>query len=297
MRKTAQPFLLKRMEEEKEMSFLDHLEELRWHLIRGLAGVVVFTIVAFWQTSLLFDTILLGPTRPSFWTYRALCKLGTWINGLSSSELLKTDMCIDKIDFILQNRTMGGQFSTHITICLVAGLVMGFPYLFWEIWRFIRPGLYGTEQRLTRGAVGFVTFLFATGIAFGYFVLTPLTVNFLANYKISDLNPLENNIDLSSYISLVTMLVLACGIMFELPAMVLVAARAGLVSASLMRQFRKHATIVILIIAAILTPSPDMMSQIILSIPLYMLYEISILLAASADRQRAKENAVVAEEM
>jgi sec-independent protein translocase protein TatC len=267
------------VEEEKEMSFLDHLEELRWHLIRALVVVLLITIVAFVRKDIVFDTIILGPSKVDFWTYRMLCKLGQWLGA--------EGLCVTKIDFILQNRTMAGQFSTHISTSFIAGLVLGFPYVFWEIWRFVKPGLYHTEKKLTRGAVAFVTFLFATGISFGYYILTPLTINFLANYKISEV--IDNQIDLSSYISTVTMLVLACGIMFELPAIVMVAARAGLVSGKVMRQYRKHAVIVILIVAAILTPSPDMMSQIIMSIPLYALYEFSILLAAMADRARAKE--------
>ena len=270
-------------EEEKEMSFLDHLEELRWHLIRALAVVFIITIVAFIRKDIVFDQIILGPSRPDFWTYRALCRLGAWLG---------TDgLCIDKLGFILQNRTMTGQFTTHISISFITGLVLGFPYIFWEIWRFVKPGLYGTEQKLTRGAVVFVTFLFGAGVSFGYFVLSPLTINFLAGYRISD--QIDNFIDLSSYISTVTMMVLACGVMFELPAIIMVAARAGLVSAKMMRAFRKHSVIVILIIAAVLTPSPDVFSQLILAIPLYGLYELSILLAAQADRIRAR--AVIAD--
>jgi sec-independent protein translocase protein TatC len=288
------PQVLKGMAEvevEKEMSFLDHLEELRWHLVRALAGVVVFTIVAFIYTDFLFAEVILGPTKPGFWTYQMLCKFGTWVNGFipnGSAIFKKTDMCIDKLDFILQNRTMGGQFTTHITICFVAGLIMAFPYVFWELWRFIKPGLHSQEKRLTRGAVLFVTILFVSGISFGYFVLTPLAVNFLVNYDISEVSRVTNNTDLGDYISFLTMLVLACGIMFELPALVLVAARAGLVSAKMMRQYRKHAFLIILVIAAILTPSPDIMSQIVMTIPIYALFEFSILLAATADRLRAR---------
>ena len=267
-----------RDEDDKEMSFLDHLEELRWHLIRALAVIFGLSIVAFLRKDIVFDQLILGPSKVDFWTYRMLCKLGDFVR--------EKGLCVDKIDFILQNRSMAGQFTTHITISFLAGLIVGFPYLFWEVWRFVRPGLYSAEKKLTRGAVAFVTFLFGSGVTFGYYILSPLTINFLANYKISE--TIENQIDLNSYISTVTMLVLACGIMFELPAIVLVAARAGLVSAGLMRQFRRHALVVILIVAAILTPSPDIMSQVIMSIPLYGLYEFSIILAAVADRERAK---------
>jgi len=265
-------------EDDKEMTFLDHLEELRWHLIRGFALIFILSVVAFFQKELLFDTIILGPSRTDFWTYRMLCKLGTAVGT--------PGLCVDKIDFILQNRTMAGQFTTHLTTSFMAGLVLGFPYFFWEIWRFVRPGLHRAEKSLTRGAVVFVSFLFVSGISFGYYILTPLTINFLANYKISQ--TIENQIDLGSYISTLIMLVLACGLMFQLPAVALVAARAGLVTAKMMRSFRRHSIVVILVVAAVLTPSPDILSQIIMATPLYLLYECSILLAAMADRERAR---------
>ena len=268
-------------EEEKEMSFLDHLEELRWHLLRGLAGVVALTVWAFIRKDIVVDQVLLGPTRTDFWTYRMLCRLG---DALQTSGL-----CVEKLDFILQNRTIGGQFTSHITISLVTGLVLGFPYLFWEVWRFVRPGLLQAERKLTRGAVLFVTLLFAAGVAFGYFVLAPMSINFLISYDVSEQNRIADTIDLGNYLSMLVSIVLACGIMFELPALMLVLARGGIVSARLLRQFRKHAFVVILIVAAVLTPSPDVISQLILAFPLYMLYELSILLAAGADRARRKQ--------
>jgi sec-independent protein translocase protein TatC len=262
---------------EQEMSFLDHLEELRWHIIRGLAAVVAVAIWAFVRKDLIFDQIILGPSRPDFISYRALCAAGRRAGA--------EGLCIDKVGFVLQNRTMTGQFTTHITISLLAGVIIAFPYLFWEVWRFIRPGLNDTERKMSRGAVWFVTFLFLSGIAFGYYILAPLTINFLSSYQISE--QIDNFIDLSSYISTLTMMVLACGIMFQLPAVVLVASRAGIVTAAMMRSFRKQAFVVILIISAILTPSPDVFSQLILAIPLYGLYEFSILLA-KAPRKAAE---------
>ena len=266
-------------EEEKEMSFLDHLEELRWHIVRSVIAVLVVTVWAFLNKGLIFDTIILGPARPNFLSYRVLCKLGQRLN--------LPDLCIEKVDFIIQNRTMTGQFTTHIMISFITGFIVAFPYIFWEIWRFIMPGLHTTERRMTRGAVLFVTGLFAIGTFFGYFILSPLTINFLAGYQVSELNAVGNFIDLSDYISTLTFMVLACAIMFQLPAVVLVATKAGLINAQLMRKFRKHSFIVILIIAAILTPSPDVFSQMILAIPLYILYELSIFMAASAGKAAA----------
>ena len=259
------------MSEEKEMSFLDHLEELRWHIIRAVAAIVILAVVAFLNIDIIFGKLILGPSKIDFPTYRALCSLGTW---------LRVDgLCIQKLGFIIQNRTMTGQFTTHISISILSGFIVAFPYVFWEIWRFIKPGLMETERRYTNFAVAFVTLLFLSGISFGYFILSPLTINFLANYQIDE--SIQNFVDLDSYISTLTMMVLACGIMFQLPAIVLVAAKAGILTAGLMRKFRKHSFIVILLVAAILTPSPDMFSQLILAIPLYGLFELSILMAAS----------------
>jgi len=262
--------------QEKEMSFLDHLEELRWHLVRALIAVVVLAVAAFARPDIVFDRILLGPSKASFVTYRALCRLG--------DQLGWDGLCIKELTFHIQNRTMAGQFTTHIWISILTGLILAFPYIFWEIWRFIRPALRAQELRLTRGAVAFVSILFAAGVSFGYFILAPMTINFLTNYQISDAGPVENSIDLSNYISTLTTLVLACGLMFQLPSIIIVLTRAGIVSPNLLRMYRKHAFIVILIIAGLLTPSPDMFSQLLLGMPLYVLFEFSIILSARAHK-------------
>lgn len=263
--------------EEKEMSFLDHLEELRWHLIRSVISIFVFALVAFFSKSFIFHTLILGPSRTDFWTYKAMCKLGMAINS--------TVLCIEQLPFSLQSRTMTGQFSMHITVSFVVGLICAFPYTFWEVWRFIKPGLYPTEQRLTNGAVFFVTLLFLMGISFGYFLVSPLSINFLSNYQIDE--TIVNEFDITSYISTLTTLVLACGIMFQLPMIVYVLSRAGLATPELMKAFRRHAVVVILVLSAIITP-PDVVSQVLISLPLFLLYEISIYISASVVRSRQK---------
>ncbi len=264
---------------EKEMSFIDHLEELRWHVIRSVASIFIFTIAALYYKDFIFHEVLLGPTRTDFWTYRMLCKLG---------ELVQTSgLCVDKLDFILQSRQVGGQFTTFITTGALAGLVGAFPYAFWELWRFIKPGLQPSERRAARGAVFFVTVLFASGVLFGYYIISPLTINFLANFKLDE--SISNEFDITSYFSTLATLILACGAMFQLPIVIFFLSKAGVVTPGLMRAYRKHAYVVILIIAAIITPSPDMISQILVAMPLFFLYEISIRLSARIAKQKADE--------
>ena len=268
-------------EQEDEMSFLDHLEALRWHILRSLSAIVILMVVAFFSKRLLFHDIILAPSRPDFWTYRLLCKL--------SVILEQPFLCVEKLSFIIQSRTLTGQFTTHIGVSFVAGLVIAFPYVFWEIWQFVKPGLYPKERSMTRGSVFYVSLLFFMGISFGYWILSPLSINFLANYQIDE--SIQNEIDLLSYIEMLVMMVLACGLMFQLPMVVLVLAKAGLVTADFLRMYRRHAILIIVVVAAILTPSPDMFSQIIVALPIYMLFEMSILLAARVERQAALDNA------
>ena len=264
---------------EEEMSFLDHLEALRWHLIRSLAATVLLMIVAFFSKKLLFHDIILAPSRPDFWTYRMLCRLGEYLD--------QPFLCVKQLSFIIQSRTLTGQFSTHIGVSLVAGFIVAFPYVFWEIWQFVKPGLYPRERAMTRGAVFFVSLLFFLGISFGYWILAPLSINFLANYQIDP--GIANEVDLMSYIETLLMMVLSCGLMFQLPMVILMLAKAGIAGPGFLRAYRRHAIIVIVIVAAILTPSPDLFSLLIVAFPIYLLYELSILLAARAERQNALE--------
>ncbi len=264
---------------EKEMSFLDHLEELRWHIIRSLVAIFVFAILAFIAKDFVFGKIILGPSKPDFWTFKMLCKAGEWL----SSDAL----CIRELDFIIQSRKMTGQVTMHITSSFVIGLIVAFPYAFWEIWRFVRPGLYEKERKLSSGATFFVSLLFMIGVLFGYFIITPLSVNFLASYKVDP--SVMNEFDLGSYVSTVTMLVLACAFLFQLPIIVYFLTQAGMITPSLMKRYRKHAIVVILVLGALLTP-PEPVSQVLIAVPLFGLYQMSIFISSAVVRsQRRKE--------
>ncbi|GAB2543079.1 twin-arginine translocase subunit TatC [Rufibacter soli] len=251
--------------EEHEMTFLDHLEVLRWHLIRSAVAVVVFTGIAFSFPEIVFHEIILGPSRVDFLTYRKLCEVGAILNS--------PGLCIKELPFTLQSRELASQFTMHLTSSFIIGLLLGFPYLFWEIWSFIKPGLYPNERKNSRGAVFFVSALFLVGSLFGYFIVSPLSINFLASYQIDP--SIVNEFDLSSYVSTLITIVLSCGLMFELPMIVFFLSKAGLVSPELMRIYRKHAIVVIAFVAAILSP-PDVLSMTLMGIPLLLLYEVSI---------------------
>jgi len=266
--------------EEKEMSFLDHLEELRWHLIRSLAAVIVFTIGAFVSAKWIFENIVFGPARPEFPTFKVLCKLGQFL-GMEN-------LCITDIPFKVQSRNMTGQFTMHIMASFILGLMIAFPYVCWEIWRFIKPGLQVKERKYSRGAVAAVSILFFFGVMFGYYVITPWMVYFLANYSISDM--VVNEFDITSYVSTVVMLVFGSGLLFQLPVVIFFLTKIGIVTPEFLRKYRKHSIIVILIVAAIVTP-PDPLSQMLITIPLYLLFEISILISAAVAKRKAKDEA------
>lgn len=259
------------------MNFLDHLEALRWHLVRGTLVIFVFAVAAFIYKEILFDVIIFGPKQPDFITYRILCKL---------SERLSIDMCITDIPFTLINTTMAGQFTTHMVAAGVAGLILGFPYLLWEIWRFVKPALTNKERGYTRGIVLSASLLFFCGVAFGYFILSPLSINFLGSYQVSE--EVKNAITIDSYISIVTLMTIACGVVFELPILVFFLTKIGIITPKFMRTYRKHAFIVNLIIAALITPSPDVTSQILVAIPLFLLYEFSIFVSVVVAKKEEK---------
>lgn len=261
------------------MSFLDHLEALRWHLIRSVLAVVAMAIVAFLNKRLIFDVILFAPKKADFITFRAFCKLSEKLNSFFPSLVEKRSICIGHDMPKLQNITMGGQFTTHITVSLLAGLALAFPYVCWELWQFVKPALKESEKKYTTGVVFFSSALFMTGLLFGYFLVVPLAVNFLLNYQLSD--EVLNLPTLTNYISLVVMISLACALVFELPLMVYFLSKIGLIGPKFLRKYRKHSVVVILIIAAIITPSPDIFSQLLVAFPLYFLYEISIFISAA----------------
>ena len=255
-------------EPEKEMSFLDHVEELRWHLVRSSAAIFLFGIIAFLMKDFFFNKIIFAPKDPNFITYRVFCNV---------SRLFGTEgLCIDDIPFTFQSLEMGEQFNVHIWISITIGFILAFPFIIWEFWKFISPGLYEKERK---GALAFIlvsSFLFFVGVLFGYYVITPLSVNFLGSYSVSDL--VARNITISSYISLLKSSVLASGLIFELPIVMYFLTKMGIVTPDFLIKTRKYALVIVLIIAAVITP-PDVVSQIIVTIPILVLYEVSILIS------------------
>lgn len=265
---------------EGEMSFLDHLEALRWHIIRSAAAVLIMAIIAFIFSEYIFDYIIIAPKNPDFITYRILCKLTTLFTGDDS-------LCIKEIPITLINIDMAGQFSTDVIVSFFSGLILSLPYVVWEIWRFIKPALHEQERKNTKGFVFYVSSLFLTGILFGYYLILPLSINFLGNYKVS--SEVYNQISLGSYISTTITLCMASGIVFQLPILVYILSRLGLVTPEFMRKYRKHSIIVILFISAVITP-PDITSQILVAIPIVILYEISIFISSSVQKKLLNKN-------
>jgi sec-independent protein translocase protein TatC len=272
-------FFSKKSGIEGEMSFLDHLEALRWHLVRSAIAVVSLAVVLFCFKSFLFDTVLLAPKSPNFPTYRAMC----WISHRFN---LGDDMCITQINFNLISTDISAQFSTHMWVAIIGGVIIGFPYLVYELWKFVRPALHENERRYAKGLVFFTSFLFITGILFGYYVITPMSVNFLGTYQVSA--QVQNMISLDSFISTVTTMTLLTGIVFELPIAVYFLTQIGIFNPKFMRKYRRHAIVVILIVAAIITPTSDALTLTLVSIPLWLLYEISIFVSAYVVRRKAK---------
>lgn len=262
-----------------EMSFIGHLEELRWHVIRAVASILVFAIIAFIYIQEIYQYVIVAPSKPDFWTYKMLCKLSVIVGY--------DDLCVKALNFQLQAIGMGDNFTMSMTSSVIAGLIFAFPYAFWEMWRFIKPGLRPSERRSARGAVFYVTFLFLSGVMFGYYVVTPLAINFLASYTLDP--SIINQFSITSYISLVATLTLACGVAFQLPIVVFVLSKIGILTPVFMREYRRHSMIVILIVAAVITPSPDIYSQILVAIPLFLLYEISILVSSKVEREKLRE--------
>jgi len=262
---------------EGEMSFLDHLEALRWHLVRSAIAIGVIAVTLFCFKSFLFDDVLLAPKSPNFPTYRAMCWLSHRFN-------LGDDLCITQINFNLISTDISAQFSTHMMVAFIGGLVLGFPYLVYELWKFIRPALLEKERRYAKGIVFFTSLLFTMGILFGYYVITPMSVNFLGTYQVSE--EVKNMISLDSFISTVTTMTLLTGIVFELPIAVYFLTQIGIFNPTFMRRYRRHAVVVILIVAAIITPTSDATTLLLVSIPLWLLYEVSIFVSAYVVRSK-----------
>lgn len=256
------------------MTFLEHLEVLRGHLLRSIASIGVFAVVAFLLKKIIFN-VLLAPKEVDFITNRILCQFGHWVH---------TDkLCINDLPFQLINIEMAGQFRLHITIALYGGMILAAPYILWELYRFIMPALKNKERKYSRGMVFYTTMLFMLGILFGYFMIVPLTINFLGSYSVS--SAVLNQINLKSYIGIITSLIFATGLIFELPILVYFLSKVGIITPSFMRKYRKHALIIILLVAGIITP-PDIFSQIMVTIPMYALFEVSIFVSARIEKER-----------
>lgn len=268
-------------EEQKgsEMSFLDHLEELRWHIFRAGVAIMLFAIVIFVAKRAVFDWLIFGPINPNFPTYQLLCNLG------SSTGLTKA-FCVEAFDFNIINIEVAGQFLVHLKVSLLLGLVVAFPYVFYEFWKFVRPALHEKEARTTGGIVFFSSLLFFIGVTFGYLVLTPFSIQFFGNYAVSE--TVSNEWKLTNYVSIITMIVMASGILFELPMVVYILSKLGLLTPEFMRAHRKHAFIVTLMLAALITPA-DVGTQVLVTIPVIFLYEISIGISKRVNKKLQKE--------
>jgi sec-independent protein translocase protein TatC len=264
---------------EKEMSFLEHLEELRWHIIRSVLAIVFFMIIAFVFKSFVFDKIILAPKSDTFFTNRMLCKFG--------QQLLNTSkLCINSKHLDLISIKMAGQLTTHIAVSMVAGVILAFPIFLWEFWQFFKPALKPNESMHAKGAVLAASILFFIGVLFGYYLLSPLSMHFLGSYEVSP--EVSNQINVRSYIGTLSSICLATGIVFELPIIAYFLTKVGLITPSFMRKYRKHALIVIFILSAIITP-PDVFSQMLVSIPLIGLYEVGIVISARVLKKKEKE--------
>jgi sec-independent protein translocase protein TatC len=261
-----------------EMSFLEHLEELRWHIIRSALAIVIFAVVAFILKDLIFGTIILRPRIPEFWTNRMLARLGEIVG----SEALK----INQIPLELISIKIAGQFMTHIWVSIIAGFIIASPLVFHEFWRFIKPALYEKEKKYASGAVFFTSVLFFLGVLFGYYLIVPLSIHFLGTYNVS--GDVTNQINLKSYIGSVTSIVLASGVVFLIPIFSYFLSKVGILTPQFMKTYRKHAYVLMLLLSAIITP-PDVFSQIMVCFPLVILYEIGIFISRRVVKKREKE--------
>lgn len=286
--------------ESAEMDFWSHFAALRPHLVRGAAAVVVIAVAAFFARHFLIDVVLFGPKSAGFPTNRLLLETGHglaalcgWINALTGLSLSVNPEAFDvsNLDFRVINTAMAGQFNLHMKISFVTGLVLAMPYVLWEFWRFVKPALTQSEIAATHRFVFWISACFFTGLLFGYFVIVPLSVSFFINYEASA--SIVNMIDVNQYLSTVIVASLASALVFQLPLLVYFLTRMGLVSSSFLKRYRRHAFVGLLVIAAIITP-PDIFSLILVIIPLYWLYELSIRLSSRIERRDAADGAVAA---
>jgi len=281
----------KKAEGNGEMSFMDHIEALRWHIVRSVIVVLILTVIAFFYIDFFFNDVFLAPARPDFWTYGALCRLGHFLH-------MGDKICIKGIDnFKLVNMEMAGQFTQSISISVYVGVALAFPYIFWEIWRFFAPALKPKEKKYATRILFFSSLLFLLGLLFGYFFTTPMMLQFLMNYQLSDkINlpgqaSIPNMIDIDDYMSYATSPSLYAALIFELPIVAFFLAKAGFIGPKMMRMYRKHAIVIILFLAAIITPTPDVVNQSLFALPFILLYEVSILVVARVKGNKERRDA------
>lgn len=263
---------------EKDMSFLGHLEEMRWRLVKCSILVVSTGVVLFIFIDQIFKNVIMPPKDISFITYKVFNKLGRIVG-------LDHDLFTNEIPFNLQNIEMMGQFTTHMTVAFLGGLVISFPFIFLQIWRFVKPGLNSTELNGSKNVLLYSTVLMLFGLLFGYYIVTPLSVQFFGAYSVSD--SIENQIRLGSYISMVVKTTFLSGLLFQLPVFIYILVKIGVISSDLLKKFRKHAIVGILVLSAIITP-PDLITQIIVGIPVYILYEVGILVSKRVEKNRVE---------
>jgi sec-independent protein translocase protein TatC len=280
----ASGFFDRRSKGRAEMSFIDHLEELRWHIVRCVAAILILAVIIFLNIQWIFDNIIAGPINPNFISYKALCDFSNWLH-------LGDALCLQPISVTMQTTTFGGQFFSSFSIAFVGGFIGAFPYIFWEFWRFVKPALKPSELKNTRFIIVFVSFFFFLGAAFGYFILGPFTFNFLTNFQISASNMVQVKPTISDYLDNLTNLILGCGIAFEMPVLAYALTKIGLITPGFLKRSRKYAGIVILVVAAVITPSPDWISQMIVFIPLYGLYELGVFVSSRVYKDEQKKEA------
>lgn len=261
-----------------EMSFWEHLETLRWHLIRAIAAVLLVSVGAFLAKGFIFDSLLLAPRDSKFVTNRWLAD---WAAYLEMPALLINQTALD-----LQSIQLSGQLGVHITVSLVAGIILAFPYIFYEIWTFISPALHKKEKRYAHIAIFTVSLLFFIGVLFGYYIISPLAIDFLGTYNVS--TAVKNTINIKSYVGTFTSILLSSGVIFELPVLIYFLVKINLVDAVFLRKYRRHAIVLIMTLSAILTP-PDPFSLVLVCLPLLLLYELSIFIAVVVRRKQTKQ--------
>ncbi len=263
-----------------EMNFLDHVESLRWHIIRSVIAVLVAAIFVFWKVEWIFDNIILGPAHNDFISYKWFCALG---------RLLHYDaFCLSDIKMDFQNTAVTGQFMMSLSVSMMLGFIVAFPYVFWEFWRFIKPALKPSEMKMARGIVFWCSLLFFTGVLFSYYIIAPYTINFFGNYQLS--SKVKNIITLDNYYDTMSNMILAMGAVFELPMIVYFLSRVGILTPEFMRTKRRYAILILFILAEIITP-PDLFSCLLVFIPLYALYEASVKISIRAVEAKRKKDA------